>query len=324
LGIGGLTRVEIDRLMVVADFMAAVVGGPGSVDLAAGCILGTLFYEPSTRTSSSFQAAMLRLGGRVMAIGDVANSSVAKGETLEDTVRCLQCYCNILAMRHPETGSAARAAAVLDIPLINAGDGVGEHPTQALLDLYTMHGELGPVDGLTITMVGDLKNGRTVHSLSKLLLHFKCRLNFVSPDSLRMPPAVLDLLKEHDIPCSQHATLDEVMKDTDVLYGQIGNASGLLLQAGDPARDRWSAWHVSTVLNTALHRRVLSLFCLCLTLCIFLSDSCAEGAFCIRRGIRVGEGLIPHHARSAVATGRQGPHAHPAPSAARQRALARP
>lgn len=237
LGIGGLTRVEIDRLMVVADFMAAVVGGPGSVDLASGCILGTLFYEPSTRTSSSFQAAMLRLGGRVMAIGDVANSSVAKGETLEDTVRCLQCYCNIIAMRHPETGSAARAGAVLDIPLINAGDGVGEHPTQALLDLYTMHGELGPVDGLTITMVGDLKNGRTVHSLSKLLLHFKCRLNFVSPDSLRMPSSVLELLKEHAIPFSQHSTLDEVMKDTDVLYGQINNAihSAHILWADDRA-----------------------------------------------------------------------------------------
>ncbi len=184
LAVGDLARGEIDRLLCVADVMAAVTTQTGSVDLAKGCIMAALFYEPSTRTSASFQAAMLRLGGQVISISDVANSSVAKGETLEDTVRCLQCYCNVIVMRHPETGAALRASKVLDVPLINAGDGVGEHPTQALLDLYTIHGELGRIDGLTVTMVGDLKNGRTVHSLSKILCHYKCTLRFVSPGRL--------------------------------------------------------------------------------------------------------------------------------------------
>lgn len=219
LSVDDLSRLEIDRLMQVADYMATVVAGPGSVDLAKGCILAALFYEPSTRTSASFQAAMLRLGGQVLSIGDVASSSVAKGETLEDTVRCLQCYSNIIALRHPEKGAAARAAKVMGIPLINAGDGIGEHPTQALLDLYTMHGELGRVDGLVVTMVGDLKNGRTVHSLSKLLTHFQgVHMRFVAPDSLRMPEALLDTLQQRGAKFSQHSSLDDVLKETDVLY----------------------------------------------------------------------------------------------------------
>jgi aspartate carbamoyltransferase len=220
LSVADLTRAEIDRLMRVADWMALGVAGPGSVELAKGCILTALFYEPSTRTSSSFQAAMMRLGGQVIVISDMANSSVSKGETLEDTVRCVQCYTNIIAMRHPETGAALRASKVLNVPLINAGDGTGEHPTQALLDLYTIQGELGHVDGLTVTMVGDLKNGRTVHSLAKLLTHFSCKLRFVSPDSLRMPQYVLDILSEHKIEFSQHSALDKVLCDSDILYGQ--------------------------------------------------------------------------------------------------------
>jgi len=218
LSVDDLSRAEVDRLMQVADYMASVVAGPGAVDMAKGCILAVLFFEPSTRTSCSFQAAMLRLGGQVLAINDASSSSVAKGETLEDTVRCLQCYTNIIAMRHPEKGAAARAAAVLGVPLINAGDGVGEHPTQALLDLYTMHGELGHVDGLVVTMVGDLKNGRTVHSLSKLLTHYNCRLRFVSPDALRMPDHILDTLKERGAHVTQHSSLDDVLADTDVIY----------------------------------------------------------------------------------------------------------
>ena len=216
-----LTRAEIDRIMQVADLMAKVVAGPGMVALAQGCVMASVFYEPSTRTSCSFQAAMMRIGGQVLSISDVANSSVAKGETLEDTMRCLQCYTNIIVMRHPETGSAARASNVLQVPLINAGDGIGEHPTQAMLDLYTIHGEFGKVDGLTVTMVGDLKNGRTVHSLAKLLTHFNCTLNFVSPKSLPMPDSVLELLKDKGVKFTQAQHLHEVMPSTDVLYGQL-------------------------------------------------------------------------------------------------------
>ena len=141
----------------------------GSFDLLKGKILANLFYEPSTRTSSSFTSAMERLGGSVIPINEVRYSSVSKGESLPDTVRTLECYADVIVLRHPEIGSAALAAKYARKPIINAGDGVGEHPTQALLDLFTIQEELGRVDGLTVTMLGDLKYGRTVHSLARLL-----------------------------------------------------------------------------------------------------------------------------------------------------------
>jgi len=218
LSVSDLSRPEIRRLLTLASFMRDAVLSKGSLQLARGCLMGLIFFESSTRTSSSFQAAMQRLGGMVVPIMDVARSSVMKGETLEDTMRCLQCYANIIVMRHPETGSAARAASVLDIPLINAGDGIGEHPTQALLDLYTIQAEFGRIEGLNVTMVGDLKYGRTVHSLAKLLTHFPGKINLVSPESLRMPDSVKDVLRQHSIPFTEHTSLDEVMSETDVLY----------------------------------------------------------------------------------------------------------
>ncbi len=142
----------------------------GTFDLLKGKILANLFYEPSTRTSSSFTSAMERLGGSVIPINEVRYSSVSKGESLPDTVRTLECYADVIVLRHPEIGSAALAAKYARKPIINAGDGVGEHPTQALLDLFTIQEELGQVDGLTVTMLGDLKYGRTVHSLARLLI----------------------------------------------------------------------------------------------------------------------------------------------------------
>lgn len=176
-----------------------------------------LFYEPSTRTSSSFQAAMLRLGGQVVSITDTKSSSVTKGETLEDTVRTLESYSDVIAMRHPETGSAKRAAAVLKIPLLNGGDGSGEHPTQALLDLFTIINLKGKVDGLTVTFLGDLKYGRTVHSLAKLLSLFKVKINYISPDFLRLPEEIYKAIEKKGVPQEQHSSLD-VLKQTDVLY----------------------------------------------------------------------------------------------------------
>jgi len=134
----------------------------GTFDLLKGKILANLFYEPSTRTSSSFTAAMERLGGSVIPINDVKYSSVAKGENLADTVRTLECYADVIVIRHPEVGSATIAAKAARKPVINAGDGIGEHPTQALLDAFTIREELGRLDGLTITLLGDLKHGRTV------------------------------------------------------------------------------------------------------------------------------------------------------------------
>jgi len=183
-----------------------------------GKILALLFYEPSTRTSSSFHCAMLRLGGQVLSLKNVKTSSVAKGETLEDTVRTLECYCDAVVLRHPEKGTAVRAAKVLKCPIFNAGDGAGEHPTQALLDTFTIASEMKKIDGLTITMLGDLKHGRTVHSLANTLSHFKIKLNYVSPDFLKMPEYVKKVVSERKVEQAEFETLDEVLKDTDVLY----------------------------------------------------------------------------------------------------------
>jgi aspartate carbamoyltransferase len=149
----------------------------------------------------------------------VKYSSVAKGESLPDTVRTLGCYADVIVLRHPEVGSAALAAKHAGKPIINAGDGVGEHPTQALLDTFAIREELGRLDGLTVTMLGDLKYGRTVHSLARLLTQFSgIRLNYVSPDALRMPPDVMEEVAAKGLPQAEHSTLENVLPETDVLY----------------------------------------------------------------------------------------------------------
>jgi len=161
---------------------------------------------------------MLRLGGSVVAINDVSKSSVSKGETLEDTMRSLECYSDVIVMRHPEIGSADKASRVLKIPLLSGGDGAGEHPTQALLDMYTIVRECGKLDGLTITMLGDLKHGRTVHSLAKALKKFRVKLNFVSPEFLKMPSNLLDDLRNSHVECVEYSSLHSCLAETDVLY----------------------------------------------------------------------------------------------------------
>ena len=209
---------DLDYIFGVATEMREMVERVGSFDLLKGKILANLFYEPSTRTSSSFTSAMERLGGSVIPINEVHYSSVAKGESLPDTVRTLECYADVIVLRHPEKGASAIAAEYARKPIINAGDGTGEHPTQALLDLFTIFSELGKPNGLTITMLGDLKYGRTVHSLSRLLSLFDVRLNFVSPEILRMPPEILDELKEKGIPTGEYTQLEGILPETDVLY----------------------------------------------------------------------------------------------------------
>jgi aspartate carbamoyltransferase len=190
----------------------------GTFDLLKGKILANLFYEPSTRTSSSFTSAMERLGGSVIPINEVRYSSVAKGESLPDTIRTLECYADVIVLRHPEVGASAMAAQYARKPIINAGDGVGEHPTQALLDLFTIVSELGQVDGLTVTMLGDLKYGRTVHSLARLLSLYDVRINYVSPEALRMPAEIIAELNEKGIPQEEFDTLEPVISHSDVLY----------------------------------------------------------------------------------------------------------
>jgi len=214
------SRADLEYIFGVAHEMRGMVERVGTFDLLKGKILANLFYEPSTRTSSSFTAAMERLGGSVIPINEVKYSSVTKGESLSDTVRTLECYADVLVLRHPETGSAAIAAKAARKPVINAGDGTGEHPTQALLDTFTIFEELGAgqVDGMTVTMLGDLKYGRTVHSLARLLSLFNVKLNYVSPDILKMPKEVMNEVGEKGIPQAEFSTLETALPETDVLY----------------------------------------------------------------------------------------------------------
>lgn len=220
LSVKQFQRGDLDYIFEVAHEMRVMVERIGTFDLLKGKILANLFYEPSTRTSSSFTSAMERLGGSVIPINEVRYSSVSKGESLADTVRTLECYADVIVLRHPETGSAALAAKYARKPVINAGDGVGEHPTQALLDTFTIFEELGVgrIDGLTITMLGDLKYGRTVHSLARLLSLYQVKLNYVSPDILRMPKEVMEEVSEKGIPQAEYSTLEAVLPETDVLY----------------------------------------------------------------------------------------------------------
>ncbi|KAG0024311.1 hypothetical protein BGZ81_007753 [Podila clonocystis] len=210
-------RNELHALFSLAHEMRTQVERNGSIDILHGKVMCSMFYEPSTRTSCSFAAAMARLGGSVVS-ADGGSSSVVKGETLADTIRTLGCYGDLIVLRHPDPGSAATAAKFSKVPVINAGDGVGEHPTQAFLDVYTIREELGTVNGLTITMVGDLKHGRTVHSLVKLLAYYHVTLNFVSPSSLRMPEAVKQELRQAGVPFAEYSDLNEVIGESDVVY----------------------------------------------------------------------------------------------------------
>ena len=185
-----------------------------------GKILASLFYEPSTRTRFSFESAMLRLGGSVIATENAKEfSSAAKGETLEDSVRVISAYADVIVLRHPEAGSSQRASLVSDVPIINAGDGTGQHPTQALLDLYTIKKELKKIDGITIAMVGDLKHGRTIRSLAYLLGKFEdVRIYFVSPKELRVGADIKEYLKRHDVDYTETELLEPVLAEIDVLY----------------------------------------------------------------------------------------------------------
>ncbi len=218
LSVAQFTREDVEYVFGVAEAMRTMVAHVGAFDLLKGKILANLFYEPSTRTQASFMAAMQRLGGSVIPISEVKYSSVAKGESLPDTVRSLECYADVIVLRHHEKGAAQVAADAARKPIINAGDGPGEHPTQALLDLFTIREELGRLDGLTITMLGDLKYGRTVHSLSRLASHFGVTLHYVSPELLAMPPEVVRELDARGVKQAAHRSLDGVLEVTDVLY----------------------------------------------------------------------------------------------------------
>ena len=217
LSVRQFTRSELHVLFGLTQEMCTIVESRGRCTLLEGKLLVNIFYEPSTRTCGSFEAAMLRLGGQVMNVTP-ANSSILKGETLPDTVRTLESYADVMVLRHPSKGSVQEAAKYVKLPLINAGDGTGEHPTQAFLDLYTIREELGSVNGLTITLVGDLKNGRTVHSLVRLLSLYNVHLIYVSPPSLRMPTEIIEEISRSGIIQEEYQQLEDVIAISDVLY----------------------------------------------------------------------------------------------------------
>jgi aspartate carbamoyltransferase catalytic subunit len=212
-------RPMLTELFEISRQMEATARSGGITDYA-NRIMATLFYEPSTRTRFSFEAAMHRLGGRVITTENASEfSSVSKGETLEDTIRILNGYADLIVIRHFEAGAAQRAAAVSRIPIINAGDGVGQHPTQAVLDLYTIQKERGAVDGLRIAMVGDLAQGRTVRSLAYLLGKFQnIKMYFVAPPLLKMKQDILEHLRERGVVYEEATDLNAVLPEVDVVY----------------------------------------------------------------------------------------------------------
>ena len=211
------TPQELDRLFDLAN---DIEHHPERYAHACdGKILATCFYEPSTRTRLSFESAMTRLGGRIIGFSDAASSSASKGESVSDTIRIISCYADICARRHPKEGAPMVAAEKSDIPVINAGDGGHQHPTQTLTDLLTIRSLKGRLGGFTMGLCGDLKFGRTVHSLIKALVRYEgIRFVFISPEELRVPDYITDMLRERNIPFEEVIRLETVMPRLDMLY----------------------------------------------------------------------------------------------------------
>lgn len=187
-------------------------------DILKGKVIASLFFEPSTRTRLSFETAILKMGGQIIGFSDDANTAVKKGESLEDTIRVIGSYADAIVMRHPAEGSAKLASEAVNIPVINGGDGANQHPTQTLIDLFSIQESQGRIDGLSIAWVGDLKNGRTVHSLVQACRHFGIRMYFVSPKTLTLPEAICEELKKHGVVFSFHREIEEIIDRVDILY----------------------------------------------------------------------------------------------------------
>ncbi|MFX1564742.1 MAG: aspartate carbamoyltransferase [Promethearchaeota archaeon] len=218
ISIADLSTREIIAILDRADKMESIVRGGKASSLLAGKILATLFYEPSTRTRLSFESAMTRLGGSTISVADIRASSVAKGESLSDTIRTVENYADVIVLRHSQEGAAQWAAEVAQIPIINAGDGAGRHPTQTLLDLSTIRRSQGRLEKLKIAMLGDLRFGRTVHSLSYAITRFTNRLYCVSPSGLELPDEIVMDLTEQGKEVIQTQDLKGILPELDVLY----------------------------------------------------------------------------------------------------------
>ncbi len=216
--ISDLSREEMLEVFKCADEMLEIAEGKRTSEILRGKILATLFFEPSTRTRLSFETAMKRLGGDCIGFSSAEGTSMKKGESLADTLRVIDGYSDVIVIRHPKEGSAAFAAEICESPIINAGDGAGQHPTQTLLDLYTMLKEKGRISGLKVVLLGDLKYGRTVHSLAYALAVFDAEILLCSPESLRMPKEVIRDLREMGATVKEYKSLEEAIREADVLY----------------------------------------------------------------------------------------------------------
>lgn len=212
-----LTDDDIERIFSRAEELEPVARGEKDSNCLEGKILGSLFFEPSTRTKLSFKSAVQRLGGSVIGFSRPEVSSAAKGESLADTIRTIENYCDLIVLRHPQMGSAKLAAEAAEVPVINAGDGAGHHPTQTLLDLYTIRKNFGRIVDLKIGLLGDLKYGRTVHSLAYAASRFDNELYFISPSGLEMPGEIIDDLLEAGR-ITESSDLEGVLSELDVLY----------------------------------------------------------------------------------------------------------
>ncbi len=213
-----LTNEDILSILDDAARLLPVAQGETYLPLLKGKILGNLFFEPSTRTRMSFETAMKRLGGDVVNLGDVKTSSVVKGETLFDTIQMVDGYTDIIAMRHPRQGAARYAQDAARVPILNGGDGAGHHPTQTMLDLFTILQSHGTLEGLSVVLAGDLRYGRTVHSLSHALVRFGCKLILASPELLRMPTEIIEDLREHGADVTETEDLLGNINNADVVY----------------------------------------------------------------------------------------------------------
>ncbi len=219
ISVNQFDREGLDRLITLSKRMAPIAKREERCRVFEGYILANLFFEASTRSRLSFDAAFSRLGGTINSTVGFTFSSMSKGETLADTIKVVQSYCDIISIRHPEIGSAAEAARHSRVPVINAGDGPGEHPTQALLDLFTIHQEKGRLDNLTIALTGDLRFGRTVHSLAKLLsLYDGIRLLFVAPELIQMPKTLVEYVESRGCEVVQTASFNEAIAEADIIY----------------------------------------------------------------------------------------------------------
>ncbi len=218
VSIRDLTKEEMELILSETDKMIPIARGEQSSEILKGKILATLFFEPSTRTRMSFETAMQRLGGGIIGFASIEGTSIMKGETLSDTIRVVEGYADIIVLRHPAEGSARLAAEISSKPIINGGDGAGQHPTQTLLDLYTIKREAGEIEGKKVVLLGDLKYGRTVHSLAYALAMFNAEIGLVSPPTLRMPEEILKDLKEIGAKIKEYSSLKEAIKEADVLY----------------------------------------------------------------------------------------------------------